>query len=399
MSEVKISIAFISNYLNHHQIPLSDNFYRLTDGKYYFIQTEPMEQERQNLGWNIDENTYPYLIKSYEEPQRVIEIVKQADVVIAGSAPDDLVNCRLSTGKLLFGYSERVYKKGQWRALSPRGLYYMTKRHGKSAERNMFMLCASAYAPCDYSIYHLYPSRMLKWGYFPYIEKKTFEQICESKTSDKIQIIWCARFIDWKHPEMVISIAQKLKSTYGSEAFHITMVGTGPLRGYFENQCNKKKLNDVITFEGPLKPEEVRSRMLEMDVLLATSDYNEGWGAVINEGMGSGCCVVASHAMGAVPYLICHKQNGLIFKSKSMRSLYLTLQMLFEKPELIREYGRAAYDTVLSSWNAEVAAERFIGIAQKMLSTGEISYELTGPCSKAEVVGQNSMFKYLTRRG
>ena len=53
--------------------------------------------------------------------------------------------------------------------------------------------------------------------------------------------------------------------------------------------------------------------MERADIYLATSDRQEGWGAVINEAMNSGCAVVADHMMGAVPYLISHEENGMIY--------------------------------------------------------------------------------------
>lgn len=51
-----------------------------------------------------------------------------------------------------------------------------------------------------------------------------------------------------------------------------------------------------------MKASEVRSYMEKADIYLFTSDFNEGWGAVLNESMNSGCAVVASHAIGSVPF-------------------------------------------------------------------------------------------------
>ena len=36
----------------------------------------------------------------------------------------------------------------------------------------------------------------------------------------------------------------------------------------------------------------------------------EGWGAVVNEAMNSGCAVVADHMIGAAPWLIRQGENG-----------------------------------------------------------------------------------------
>lgn len=47
-----MTVTFISNYINHHQIPFSNACYEQLKEDYYFIQTQPMEQERLAMGWN-----------------------------------------------------------------------------------------------------------------------------------------------------------------------------------------------------------------------------------------------------------------------------------------------------------------------------------------------------------
>ena len=46
-----MTIIFVSNYINHHQIPFSEACYRELGEGYRFIQTEPMEEERVAMGW------------------------------------------------------------------------------------------------------------------------------------------------------------------------------------------------------------------------------------------------------------------------------------------------------------------------------------------------------------
>ena len=44
--EENVKAVFISNYINHHQIPFSNALYEQLGDDYHFIQTEPMEEER-----------------------------------------------------------------------------------------------------------------------------------------------------------------------------------------------------------------------------------------------------------------------------------------------------------------------------------------------------------------
>ena len=56
-----MKLSFVSNYINHHQIPLSDALYEKLGDSYHFIQTEPMERERAEMGWGLGEAP-PYAI-------------------------------------------------------------------------------------------------------------------------------------------------------------------------------------------------------------------------------------------------------------------------------------------------------------------------------------------------
>lgn len=47
------AVVFISNYYTHHQADLSYQFSCLTNGEYWFIQTEEMSEERKQLGWEV----------------------------------------------------------------------------------------------------------------------------------------------------------------------------------------------------------------------------------------------------------------------------------------------------------------------------------------------------------
>ena len=100
--------------------------------------------------------------------------------------------------------------------------------------------------------------------------------------------------------------------------------------------------------------------------------------------MNSGCAVVASRAIGSVPYLLRDGENGLIYESGNTDELYEKVKLLLDEPERQRRLGFNAYKTMTELWNAEVAAERFVELAKRVLC-GEKSPMLfdDGPCGKA----------------
>lgn len=394
-----MKVTFVSNYLNHHQIPFSDAMYKELNGKYRFIQTERMEEERINMGWKLDENKYPYLLKSYENISECLKYINESELVIVGGSSDELIRERIKEKKLIFRYNERIYKKGQWRAISPRGIYYMYKAYANAKKKNMYMLCASAYTACDLNIFRYYQNRMLKWGYFP---KTYYEDIdsllLKKKENTKLEIIWCGRFINWKHPELVVDLAEYLQENGKQNLVHITMIGVGELRLEYEKKIKDQNLEKMIDIIGPLTPNEVRDKMLCTRIFIATSDYNEGWGAVVNEAMNSACAVIASHAMGAVPYLIQHKINGLVYKSGKKKDFFQQVDYLIKNPNEIEKLGRKAYDTIVQVWNSDNAAKAVIEFAKGLLEEKKEKKCPEGPCSEAPVIKEWKMYQKLIKK-
>lgn len=150
--------VFISNYINHHQIPFSDALYEKLGADYTFIQTEPMEEERVKMGWGLDPERIPYVRFSDREEGMCRQLIEEADLVLAGwTRRTDLFLPRLSSERLTFRVSERIYREGQWKAVSPRGLAAKYREHVKFRNRPVWLLCAGAYVASDFSLIGAYP--------------------------------------------------------------------------------------------------------------------------------------------------------------------------------------------------------------------------------------------------
>ena len=197
-------------------------------------------------------------------------------------------------------------------------------------------------------------------------------------------ILWVGRFLDWKHPDDALQVAKRLKAE--GYAFTMNIIGTGELEQKLKVMIEQYQLNDCVHMLGPMPPESVREYMESSQIFLFTSDRNEGWGAVLNESMNSGCAVVASDAIGSVPYLMQDSENGLIYKSGDVNMLFEKVKWLLDNQSFAKVFGKKAYETITTEWNAEVAAKRFLNLASHILA-GEKHPDLykTGPCSKAEI--------------
>lgn len=403
-----MKLTFVSNYINHHQIPLSNELYRLLGADYTFIQTEPMETERLQMGWQDESGKLPYLRLFYEEQEYCEKLILNSDAVVFGGTDEEsYIKPRLAAGKLVFRNSERIYKSGQWKMITPRGLKKKYEDHTRYRKGPVYLLCAGGYVASDFHLVHAYPDKMFKWGYFPETKPLHREMLLGKHKEGTVSFMWAGRFIDWKHPELPILLAERLKKK-GCD-FHLSMVGGGEMEEKIRRLATGKGLEKEVTFCGYRKPSEVREMMERTQVYLVTSDYKEGWGAVLNEAMNSGCAVLASHAIGAVPFLLRHGKNGLVFQSGNLNDLEKRAERLIKSASERRKLGEAAYETIVQEWNAEKAAARLAETAERllggkdMMSAGEtivqniegLAYE-TGPLSAAKVISPGRMYRYLT---
>ena len=390
-----MKIAFISNYLNHHQRPFCDRMYAMLGDEFMFISTSPISSERIQMGWSMP--LVPYELRAYENEEQsksAQTMALQADVVIIGSAPDSYIIPRLKAGKLTFKYSERFYKQGLNAGNFAHAVIGAWLHHGRFQRYPLYMLCASAYTAGDCAVFGNYKNRAFQWGYFPEAKHYDVNELMEKKAGLKhpcASILWVGRLIGLKHPDASIHLAESLKRQ-GYE-FKLSIIGNGDLEQELQMMIADKELTDCVEMLGAMSPEKVREHMEKADIFLFTSDFNEGWGAVLNESMNSGCAVVASHAIGSVPYLIKHQENGLIYHSGNIDELYENVKYLLDNPAEQERLGRAAYETIVGEWNAETAAERLVALSQKILD-GEKQPDLfeTGPCSKAEIL-KNDWFR------
>ena len=111
-----MTFTFVSNYINHHQIPLCDALYRELGEDYTFIQTMPMEEERLAMGWGVDLGRLPYVQCLYEAEYDCLKKIAESDVVLFGwTGREDIAASRLASGRTTLRVSERLYREGQWK--------------------------------------------------------------------------------------------------------------------------------------------------------------------------------------------------------------------------------------------------------------------------------------------
>lgn len=195
----------------------------------------------------------------------------------------------------------------------------------------------------------------------------------------------------WKHPELPILMAERLKKK--GYKFRLDMYGSGECEEASKKIAESLKLMDVVKFHGAVPNDKVHEAMRISEIFLFTSDRYEGWGAVANESLSEGCVLVASDAIGSSPYLINEGVNGFMFHSSNascsfdnpdelaLDSLCEKVEWLLEHPTERKQMRQNAQRVMQEVWSPVNAAKSLLQLIDDLKNEKD-SYVLDGPCCK-----------------
>lgn len=391
-----MKLVFYSLVLNHHQAILADTLHSVLGRNYTFVETVSIDD---NKGATEDYSGRPYLLQAWKSKvawERAMELAQTADVcVFSGVQSLPFQRERLKRGLLSFDMSERWLKRGFINLFSPTIFkmflaYYM----GGWKHKPLYKLCCSAFAAADHRRLGMYRGRCYKWGYFTRVEKFDVEASRDVSTSNasSTPLMWCARYLMLKHPELPLLLAARLKKE--GYRFTLDMYGSGEYEPTARRMAENLGMTDVVQFVGNKPNKELLADMRRHSIFLFTSDRNEGWGAVANESMANGCVLVASDAIGSTPYLIRDGITGLSFRSsrtscsfdnpdkKALDSLYENVKWLLDNPVEMDKIRSRSIKQMQELYNPQTAAERLLVLID-CLQKGSATGFFDGPCSKA----------------
>jgi glycosyltransferase involved in cell wall biosynthesis len=333
------------------------------------------------MGWK-DQYTESYILRFWDSQDRsqVLQWIDDADVIIHGRFPIKFVRQRINSGKLTFAYQERYFKRKFSYLKVLFRLHRIIKNYWSVNRGNYHFLAAGAYAAPDLHRIGVFRGRSWKFGYF--IEPQARPPVL--RKSSQLKIYWCARFSQVKQPHQVVTIALGLKDR--GVPFHITMAGDGELRVHIEESVKQQRLTENFSFTGWQSKDQINEQMRAADLFLMTSHQGEGWGIVVNEAMSSACAAVVNRAVGSAPWLIKHGETGFIYEDSQLDKLLDELSTISR--DQIVKIGEQAYQNMVGEWSCEVAADRFLSLAESLVDD-KVDYETSrnlfasGPCSPA----------------
>ncbi len=375
-----LRILFLTNQASYHQMHFARAMVAcLGEDHFRIVFHKPTSDARSEMGWR-DAYRDACILRWWQsdvERNEAREWINNADVVIQGRFPINLVRARIRAGKLTFACQERLWKKPPsfWRRISR--LPHLFKNYYSVDRDNYHLLAIGRYAASDLNDLGVFRGRSWRYGYFMQRPKALLDR----SPSDCLQLVWCARLSPVKQPHMALEILQGLLK--GGRRCHLTMIGDGELRAEVEAQIQRAGLADAVTLMGWQTQSQVFEHMQRADVFLMTSHHGEGWGMVVNEAMSNGCCVVANAELGSAAWLIEHGKSGFLCHDNDYRPVLDALLAL--SPSELAELGQAAHQRMTDIWSAEVAAERTIELSTQLLTEPSRAAQLyiDGPCSRS----------------
>lgn len=391
-----MKLVFYSLILNNHQANVADELWELTDHSYCFVELANLQAEHRK-GDTHDYSDRPYLLqawKSEEAYSKAMNLARTAECcVFSGVQALPFQKERMKLGLFSFDMSERWLKRGLINLFSPAILkMFLAYQFGCWSRKPIYKLCCSAFAAGDQRKLGTYRGRCYKWGYFTRVEKFDVEAASDVSTSNITPLMWCSRYLMWKHPELPVWMAHRLKEK--GHRFVLDMYGSGEYEKAVRQLASDLGVTDVVRFLGAKPNDALLADMRQHSVFLFTSDKNEGWGAVANESMANGCVLVASDAIGSSPYLIDDGRTGLLFKSPKTSShmdkpdkvaldeLCEKVEYLIENPDKRQAIRQRSIALTQEVWNPRVAAERLLVFIDNLRKGKETPF-VEGPCSKA----------------
>lgn len=387
-----MNIVCYSVVLNQHQAPIADELWTLTNHKFTFVELVNLYETK---GGTEDYSKRPYLLqawKSTENYQIAMNLCILADCcVFSGieSLPFEIE--RMKHNKLSFEMGERWFKKGALSLLSPRLWKWLFSYYkGNWRKKKLFKLCCSAYCARDHYKLFTFRGKCYKWGYFTQVPSEYQHISYVGSDSRVLRIMWCARFIDWKHPEVVIRLAEKLKKYFESinnralsnyHSFHIDMYGNGELLNATKGLSLELNTVDYVSFHGNVPNNIIHEALRNHDLFVFTSDRGEGWGAVANEAMSEGCVLIGASEIGAVPFLVRNGENGFIFKDKNIDSLFDVVLKAISCDKELEKISYKGYLTIKENWSPQTAAQSLLSLIDG-LKNENYNPIASGPCSR-----------------
>jgi glycosyltransferase involved in cell wall biosynthesis len=161
--------------------------------------------------------------------------------------------------------------------------------------------------------------------------------------------LFAGKFIDKKDPLLLMEAFIELDE----ENTHLVFIGDGILKDEMQRMASGNSRIHILPFQNQ---SAMPAAYALCDVFcLPSKGPGETWGLAVNEAMACGKAVLVSERVGCAVDLVCHAENGYVFRTGDKADLLGKMRLMLSTGSIGRMGERSAEK--ISSWNFQAVAE------------------------------------------
>jgi len=351
------TIYFWCPAISAHLLPLFNELAKHPRvAKAIYIGQKSSEPDRQALGW---ETIIPPVGEIVADPS-----VDQVEQLVAGSPTDAIhifygihwVKCIVAGLEAVLREGRRFGIFSEPRVLEgPKGL--MRLAHSLLTERKVrrhaeFVLAIGAHGPRWFSLAGYDRARIFPAAYFLDLRTNYAPSQRDYIDGKPLNVVFVGRLERKKGFHLFLDAVPLT-----TEDVVFSVVGTGPLVKeaiYIEQKSGRLK------YIGVLPMSKVSAFLRTADILvLPSTTTDDGWGAVISEGLAAGAAIVASSLVGGA---ICARQpgNGVVLSRDTAAEIASTIDVMVQSKDMLSLASRRRRQEWAISRLDQVAGARYL---------------------------------------
>jgi colanic acid/amylovoran biosynthesis glycosyltransferase len=194
-------------------------------------------------------------------------------------------------------------------------------------------------------------------------KKAYLEQFAKvQKDNSAFQIVFCGRLINWKGPDRALRILKKMIDS-GRENCILHLIGDGEMKEELLALSKSLQIEKQVVFYGAIPQEKVFQTMAKSTVFLLpgiselNTERSEAQGLVLQEAQFFKLPVITSD-VGGIKYGIIPNETGFLMEENTENEFVEKLNMLYDKPELIKSMGEKGHEFVMMNFESSIIGKK-----------------------------------------
>lgn len=175
-----------------------------------------------------------------------------------------------------------------------------------------------------------------------------------------------ARFIPKKNLGRLLAAYAAYRRAAREQAWHLVLLGDGPLRGELEILCSKLEITDRVHLPGFIQY-DLLPAYYALSRAFVHASTTEQWGLVVNEAMAAGLPVLVSNRCGCAGELVREGVNGFTFDPNDTDALTRHLYAFASAGSDLSLLGQASRN-LIARWSPEAFGKGLSQAADVALS-------------------------------